>query len=176
MHNPYSHLEDNELMELYKNGEYMAFEVIYLRHKDKVYTYLNKRLHDKGLTEDLFQSIFIKFHKCRHLYNKKYSLLQWIYTISRSELLDYFKKNKNDVVPFDESYITIEQEFTDNTIDLSSFKELSEKEKSALELRFNFDKDFSEISELLNTSEINSRKIVSRAIRKLRSKLLGEKL
>ena len=62
MGNPFSHLEDEKLMELYKNGENMAFEVIYLRHKDRVYSYLDKRLSDKNIIEDIFQSIFVKFH------------------------------------------------------------------------------------------------------------------
>ena len=42
-------------MELYKNGENMAFEVIYSRHKDRVYSYLYKRLTNIALIEDMCQ-------------------------------------------------------------------------------------------------------------------------
>ena len=72
MENPFSHLEDSKLMELYKNGESMAFEVIYLRHKNRVYSYLDKRLFDKNMIDDVFQNTFVKFHKSRNLYSDKY--------------------------------------------------------------------------------------------------------
>ena len=52
MKNPYSGLDDKKLMQLYQNGEEMAFEVIYLRHKDRVFSYLSKRMVDKNLVED----------------------------------------------------------------------------------------------------------------------------
>jgi RNA polymerase sigma factor (sigma-70 family) len=174
MENPFSHLEDEKLMELYKNGENMAFEVIYLRHKNRVYSYLDKRLSDKNIIEDIFQSIFVKFHKSRNLYNNKYSLLKWIYTICRSELLDSLKKNKIKLVQLTEDQLVVEAISDNNQIDLDAVKSLSEKEKIAIKLRYYSDEDFLEISKALETSEANSRKLVSRGIKKLKIKLLGE--
>lgn len=174
MGNPFSHLEDEKLMELYKNGENMAFEVIYLRHKDRVYSYLDKRLSDKNMIEDIFQSIFVKFHNSRHLYSSKHPLLKWIYTICRSELLDWVKKNKTKFVQLSEDQLSVEPTELNDKIDLDSIKALSEKEKQALKLRYYSEEDFIEISKALNTSEANSRKLVSRGIKKLKAKLLGE--
>lgn len=174
MGNPFSHLEDEKLMELYKNGENMAFEIIYLRHKDRVYSYLNKRLSDKNIIADIFQSIFVKFHNSRHLYSSKHPLLKWIYTICRSELLDWVKKNKAMFVQLSEDQLSVEPTELNDKIDLDSIKTLSEKEKQALKLRYYSEEDFIEISKALNTSEANSRKLVSRGIKKLKAKLLGE--
>ena len=174
MGNPFSHLEDEKLMELYKNGENMAFEVIYLRHKDRVYSYLDKRVTDKNILEDIFQSIFVKFHNSRHLYSSKHPLLKWIYTICRSELLDSIKKNKAKFVQLSEDQLAVESTELNDKIDLDSIKTLSEKEKQALQLRYYSDEDFIEISKALKTSEANSRKLVSRGIKKLKAKLLGE--
>jgi RNA polymerase sigma-70 factor (ECF subfamily) len=174
MGNPFSHLEDEKLMELYKNGENMAFEVIYLRHKDRVYSYLDKRLSDKNIIEDIFQSIFVKFHNSRHIYSSKHPLLKWIYTICRSELLDWVKKNKTKFVQLSEDQLSIEPTELNDKIDLDSIKTLSEKEKQALKLRYYSEEDFIEISKALKTSEANSRKLVSRGIKKLKAKLLGE--
>ena len=64
MVNPFSNLDDYKLMELYMSGENMAFEMIYARHKDRVYSYLSKRLTNKDSIDDIFQCIFIKFHNC----------------------------------------------------------------------------------------------------------------
>ena len=174
MENPFSHLEDTKLMELYKNGENMAFEVIYLRHKDKVYSYLDKRLADKNLIEDVFQSIFTKFHNSRHLYSSEHALLKWIYTISRSELLDSVKKNKVQLVELKEHHLVAEPKELHDGINLDSIKTLSAKEKQALKLRYYSEEDFSEISKALDISEANSRKLVSRGMKKLKAKLIGE--
>ncbi len=174
MGNPFSHLEDEKLMELYKNGENMAFEVIYLRHKDRVYSYLDKRLSDKNIIEDVFQSIFVKFHNTRHLYSSEHLLLKWIYTICRSELLDWVKKNKAKFIQLSEDQLSVEPTELSDKIDLDSIKTLSEKEKKALKLRYYSEEDFIEISKALKTSEANSRKLVSRGIKKLKAKLLGE--
>lgn len=174
MGNPFSNLDDDKLMELYKNGENMAFEVIYLRHKDRVYSYLDRRLADKNIIEDIFQSIFTKFHKSRHLYSSEHPLLKWIYTISRSELLDSVKKNRVQLVEIQDCHLVTEPKELDEGINLDSIKSLSCKEKQALELRYYSEEDFSQISKVLNTSEANSRKLVSRGIKKLKAKLVGE--
>lgn len=174
MENPFSHLEDDKLMELYKNGEDMAFEAIYFRHKDRVYTYLDKRLTDKNLVEDVFQSIFIKFHNSRHLYKSEHPLLKWIYTICRSELLDSLKKNKVKLVELSDDQLRTDPQHINDKIDLDSISSLSKNEKQALKLRYYSEEDFKEISKALNTSESNSRKLVSRGIKKLKAILLGE--
>ena len=175
MVNPFSHLEDTKLMELYKNGENMAFEVIYLRHKDRVYSYLDKRLSDKNVIEDVFQSIFVKFHNSRHLYSSEHPLLKWIYTICRSELLDSVKKSRKiKLVSINEDQLICETKEIDDKIDLDSVKSLSDKEKLAIKLRYYSEEDFTDISKALKTSEANSRKLVSRGIKKLKAKLIGE--
>ena len=174
MENPFSHLEDTKLMELYKNGENMAFEVIYLRHKDRVYAYLDKRVADKNAIEDIFQSIFVKFHTSRHLYSSGHPLLKWIYTISRSELLDSVKKSKIKLVELNEDQLAAQSKEQNNKLDLDSISTLSDKERHALKLRYYSEEDFSEISKVLKTSEANSRKLVSRGIKKLKTKLRGE--
>lgn len=155
-------------MELYLNGEDMAFNVIYLRHKNKVFSYLAKRLGDSDSIDDIFQRVFIKFHKSRFNYNSEFPLLKWIYTICRSELLDHLKKKKILTIEFNEEFLPPSEQEKSNKVDLESIKSLKPKEREALELRFYSDKDYSEISKLLNISESNSRKIVSRALGKLR--------
>lgn len=170
MANPFSNLEDKELMNLYQNGEALAFEVIYARYKNTVYSYLRKRMTEDYLIEETFQNIFIKFHKSRSLYNEKYPLLNWIFTISRSELLDCFKKHKIKYEELKSDIPVEDQNTSEEILNLENEKILTQKERDALKLRYFSEKDFLEISILLNTSETNSRKIISRAINKLRQK------
>ena len=172
--NPYINLKDKELMLKYQDGDHMAFDVLYSRHKDKVYTYLTKRLHSQDEIHDLFQRVFVKLHKSRHLYKEKYEVLPWIYTVTKSEFLDFIKKNKIETIEFQEDNFSSPKKDTNEEFDLDSEKHLSEKEKTALKDRYYNDKDFSEIAQLLKTSESNTRKIISRGLKKLRAKYKGE--
>lgn len=172
--NPYINLEDKELMLKYQDGDHMAFDVLYSRHKDKVYSYLTKRLHSQNETDDLFQRVFVKFHKSRHLYRDKYEVLPWIYTVTKSEFLDFVKKNKIETIEFKEEKFSSSENESNNEFDLESEKQLSEKEKRALKERYYSNRDFLEIAQILKTSESNTRKIISRGLKKLRMKYKGE--
>lgn len=161
-------------MKLYCDGESMAFEVIYSRHQSKVYSYLQKRIHDKNILDDLFQSVFVKFHKSRHNYNPEFVLLKWLYTICRSEFLDHLKKKKVDEVEFKEKAINdVPANELELPFDLATETSLSAREKDALALRYYSEQDFFDISKQLKTSSQNTRKIISRALKKLRNKYGG---
>lgn len=177
MKKDYLNKTDEELMKLYVSGDAMAFEFLYNRHKDRVYTYLNRRLQDKQAVEDCFQSVFIKFHKSREKYSAEYPILAWLYTISRSEMLDLIKKRKLDTIEYndDVSHENDSYSFNQTEIDLEQEKSLNEKEKQAIQLRYLSDNDFDEIAKALKTSESNSRKLVSRGLQKLRLKYTGGK-
>lgn len=153
----------------------MAFEILYKRHKDKVYSYINKRLHKTDDIEDLFQKVFMKFHKSRHLYSSKYKVLPWLYTVTRSEFLDFIKKKKVNTSEFNEKIHTQTEDSLSESFDIQDEKSLSQKEKDAIELRYINDSDFLEISALLNTTESNARKIISRGLNKLKNKYRGAK-
>lgn len=173
MGNPFSHLDDKKLMELYQADESQAFQILYERHQAKVYTYLYKRLSDTNSINDIFQNIFLKFHKVRYKYDPKYEVLQWIYTITKNEFLDYVKKKKVVTTELEEEYLySKESDSEDVEINLENAS-LSANEKKAIDLRYFSDQDFEEISVLLNTSNANVRKIISRGIGKLRVKYLG---
>ena len=172
---PFSNLSDEDLMIRYQRGDYKAFETIYTRHKEKIYSYLNRRITDKDIIDDLFQKILLKLHRSRRSYETKYPLMKWIYTICRSEMIDYFKKPRvQNVLLEDYHWITAEPD-NNELIDIEKERALTDQEKNALGLRYYEDKDFKEISKLLETTETNVRKIISRGIKKLRLKYRREK-
>lgn len=163
---------DEQLMEKYQQGDYMAFEALYFRHEKTVFSYLSKRLQDENARSEVFQNIFMKFHKSKDLYNSDHAFLKWLYTISRSELYDFCKKKKLETIPFDETLFTPEEP-KESDLDISDYKNLSDSEKKAIELRFYSDHDYSEISKLLDTSQSNARKLVSRGLKKIKKKMMG---
>ena len=55
--------------------------------------------------------------------------------------------------------------------DIDNEKSLTKKEKEAIKLRYLFDEDFEKISNTLGTTVLNSRKLVSRGLKKLKDKI-----
>lgn len=174
--NPFVNAEnfsDEQLMEKYQQGDYMAFEALYLRHESTVYSYLDKRMADSSAKDEVFQNTFLKLHKCKHLYNSKHLFIKWLYTITRSELLDFVKKKRIRTIEFDETLYKTSDEVSKVELDLNDYKNLSEKERDAISLKYLSDKDYDEISKELNTSTSNARKLISRGLKKIRSKFKG---
>lgn len=163
---------DEQLMQRYQNGDIEAFNIIYKRHRAKVFSYVAKRLFDKSVQEEVFQNIFLKFHRSRNSYNKKFQLIKWIYTICRSELYDYCKKKKIQTIPFDENISTHKLESKKlSLIDIDEYKSLTENEVSTLKLKYYSDLDYDEISKQLGLTKPNVRKIISRAIEKIKKRI-----
>jgi len=161
---------DQELMKSYLSGDEVAFEILYLRYKDRVYSYLSKRLSRPQDRNEVFQNIFFKFHRSRHNYNQKYALLQWIYTISRSELVDFCRKKKISTTPLLESHFQVAAEEipSNESIEIDSISSLSTPEKEAIKLKYFSEKDYQEISTQLNIRPSNARKIISRGLKKIK--------
>lgn len=174
--NPYANLEDEKLMQLYLDDEPQAFDEIYSRYSKKIYQYLSKRLRSSSDVDEVFQKAMLKFHKARYKYDAKFSLLAWFYTLAKNELYDHCKKKNLDLVPLHEDQV--EQQFeVDSTpldqLDLENIPGLKPKQKKAIELRYYNDKDFSEIAQLLETSPMNARKLISRGLKIIRLSLVG---
>lgn len=170
-------LSDEELMKRYQQDDYLAFDELYSRYKKRIYSYVQSKVFDKSMVDEVYQNVFLKLHKSRHLYSDQYLFKQWIFTLTKNIVIDYFRDNK--ITFLDESYIDSNtQEINADTndkreIDLSV---LAHKERLAIELRYEQDKDFIEIAEILKTNQTNVRKIISRATEKLKKKFSKEAL
>lgn len=80
-------------MARYLDGDSQAFSEIYDHFSPPVYRYLYRKCFgQKESAEELLQSTFLKFHRQRKSYKSQYSLLQWLYVIARSELVDFQRK------------------------------------------------------------------------------------
>ena len=83
---------DEQLMYLYQNGKVAAFNELFDRHSSKVYEFLLKRIRNLQTAADLSQEVFVKLHKSKHLCNPSLPVLPWIFSVTYSVLLDFFKK------------------------------------------------------------------------------------
>ena len=167
---------DEQLMESYQMGAMAAFDILFQRHSPQVFGYLAKRLVIKKEAEDLLQEVFFKLHRSKHLYNATLPFSPWMFSITRSVLLDFAKK-KNLEDPVDAS--EFDQMTSPDTVstepDLSVvLRGLPEQQKQALSLRVYDEQTFEEIAARLSTSPENARQLVSRGIKKLRQAFSGK--
>jgi len=169
---------DQELMQDYCNDQAGAFQEIYQRHQAKVYGYLSKRLKADHVDE-VFQNVFLKFHKKRQSYDPKFDLAAWLYTITKSTLIDFIRKKERYTQLLQE--IIIEESAQKDQIVPESHKNAFEwknhlkgKSLDAIQLRYEQGLEFDEMAQALKTSPSNVRKIISRSLLKLRQVLREE--
>jgi len=171
--------EDYELIRQYLEGDMAAFEELYRRYSSMLYGYIFKKLRSKEPTEEIFQQVFLKIHKNREKYKPELSFKVWLFVICRNTIIDYFRKNKNDLNlkhDVESNISSLIQE--NNEGDIYGYEEvmlgvlkLPDLQRRALELRFKKDLEFEEIAKELQTSSENARQLVSRGVRKLKNKL-----
>ncbi len=171
---------DEQLMAAYADGDMEAFELLYARHRERILGYLFNRLRDRDEAEEVFQAVFAKLHAARDRYREEIPFLPWLFTIARNTLIDYVRKNrfyKKHMVITDEAGIGVLDPGTRRFSIHESIAELSTlttDQQKALKLRFDQDFSFDEIAAHLQTSAVNARQIVSRAVRHLRTVLKRE--
>ncbi|OYZ21741.1 MAG: hypothetical protein B7Y39_08535 [Bdellovibrio sp. 28-41-41] len=167
---------DEELMENYQMGNVAAFDILFHRHSARVQGFLSQRMGKKKDSHDLLQEVFFKLHRSKHQYNSTLPFAPWLFSITRSVLLDYAKK-KNLEDPIDakdlDQVSSEKHEPIEN--DLSEvLAALPQTQRQAVQLRVYDDETFEEIAARLATSPDNARQLVSRGLKKLRE-ILGRK-
>ena len=89
---------DEELMRRYQDGDFTAFTTLYSRLNRKVFGYLLARLdRNRTVASDVHQAVFLKMHQSRSQYRTDYPVLQWVFVIAHSCLVDHFRKSARSV-------------------------------------------------------------------------------
>jgi RNA polymerase sigma-70 factor (ECF subfamily) len=173
-------LTDEELMLAYMEGDMEAFEALYGRHKGRVFGFLLARLKDRSEAQDVFQAVFAKLHRKRQLYRPEIPFLPWLFTLARNTLIDHCRQRDAYGERFTaaeaaiENYAAPVSDTAPIAAAVAELARLNASQRQALELRFNQGLTFAEIAEQLQISPDNSRQIISRAIRKLRSLMVAK--
>lgn len=173
-------MTDEELMRAYVEGDVEAFRLLYQRHKARVFGFLVARLKTRPEAEEVFQEVFAKLHAHRLRYREDTPFLAWLFTIVKNSLVDHVRKQNTrgkylELSPDAVSAATEEQRGGQDVSEaIAELSSLSREQRMLLSMRFNEDLSFAEIAEAMEISPSNARKIVSRAIQKLRSLMSGE--
>ncbi|MCF8415292.1 MAG: sigma-70 family RNA polymerase sigma factor [Crocinitomicaceae bacterium] len=160
-------LDDRDLITEYLKGNEKAFEVLLMRHKDKIFRFIHLKLRDRVLAEDVFQETFVKIINTLKLgsYNEEGKFLPWAMRIAHNLVIDHFRKaskvrmisesssSREDFNIFDVLSLTdknIEQKITydeleKQMVDLIEFLPATQKE--ILKMRIFQDMSFKDIAE-----------------------------
>ena len=163
-----SKLSDHELIKSFNAGNVNAFEVLVLRHKDKLYTSIFFLVKDKYLAEDIFQDVFIRIIDTikSGRYTEEGKFLPWAMRIAHNLCVDYFRKVKRTptIKNSDDQDIFEVLNFTEDSAEDKMIKkqshnrvkdmldQLPEDQREVIILRHYADMSFKEIAEITNCS------------------------
>ena len=190
-------LEDNVLLEAYREGESVAFDLLVKRYQDRLVNYINGIIHDYEQSVDLTQETFIRVMRNADKYEGKYKFSTWLYRIATNIAIDelrsrdkkgrFFFRNVLDYFkPEDDGSVT-ELALPDRTYCPGKALEISEKADSlqsavsslSATYRVPFllkevqDLSYEEVSHILNLPQGTVKSRVHRAKLLLREKLRG---
>ena len=157
-------LTDEELVQLYVEDTNEAFDVLLLRHKSKVFSYIYHSVKDRDLANDLFQETFIKAITTikQGRYTEKGKFIAWITRIAHNLIIDYFRRERNEnTISNEESGVDLfnnlklcDESVEDNMVREQVFTDvaklmdhLPENQREVLKMRYFEDLSFKEIAD-----------------------------
>lgn len=97
---------DYELISSFIKGDEKSIEILILRHKSKVYSYINLYIRNRDLADDIFQETFLKV--VQSLRSGKYQddgrFLSWVMRIAHNLIIDHFRHEKQLGLVLNEDY------------------------------------------------------------------------
>jgi len=159
---------DATLVNDYINGSEHALEQLINRHQLQIFNFINSKINDRDLSEDLFQDTFIKVIRTlkKGTYNEEGKFLPWVMRIAHNLVIDYFRKGNRIPVMENKDGFDIFQFISDTSPNAENIliqeqvikdiqklvQELPEDQKEVLVMRLYRDMSFKEIAENTNVS------------------------
>ena len=159
---------DSVLVNNYINGNEKSLEILIIRHKQRIFSFILSKVLDREAAEDIFQDTFIKVINTlkRGAYNEEGKFLHWVMRIAHNLIIDHFRRNKrlpkfNNTDDFDifdvlsDEMLSVENQIIKEQIlaDVQKLvEELPEDQKEVLLMRMYKDMSFKEIAENTDVS------------------------
>jgi RNA polymerase sigma-70 factor, ECF subfamily len=82
---------DEQLMELYRDGDAGAFDVLYQRHKGGLFRYLLRLCKQQSVAEELFQDVWSNIIRSRERYQPSAKFSTFLYQVAHNRLIDHLR-------------------------------------------------------------------------------------
>ncbi len=99
---------DYELITSFINGDERSIELLILRHKSKVYSYINLYIRSHDLADDIFQDTFLKVVQSIRAgrYQDDGKFISWVMRIAHNLIIDHFRHEKQMGIVYNDDYDT----------------------------------------------------------------------
>ena len=169
-------LADEALVAAARSLDEAAWEEIYRRHAAQVYAYLQFRLRDQHVAEDLTADVFVRALAGIEGYVWRGTpLLAWLYRIAHNVAADYRKKAARDTdnraadVPIEiADHQNLVHAIDEQTDMFSAVRTLTEDQQQVIILRFYHEMSNAQVARVVGKSEGAVKALQSRALRSLR--------
>ena len=170
-----------------KHRDDHSFSVIYNSHIDKLYSYgIHLGFHSEAC-KDAIQDVFYKLYVSSSSENlsKVNNIAAYLFISLKNRLIDISREDsKIEKVELINQSFSIDVTILDNIIDAEKavvlknrvedlLKSLTPQQREAVYLRYMQGLNYNEISELLNINPDSARKLMFRAMKKLREQSVG---
>ncbi len=172
---------DDILLDLLKEDNGEAFDVIYMRYWERLYFYLVKAIRDTAEAEDILQEIFVSLWKRRRNLENVDSLYSYLHSCVRYGGFRYIRQEikrnhfrKSWSLLFTDADDLFEQQLAANELSLLVNREIDKlplKMKQVFLLSRTEDLSHKEIAHKLNISDKTVKKQISNALKYLHLKL-----
>ncbi len=166
---------DEDLVRSMQSGDDRAFDELYERYFQKIYSFVVRRVGHAQTAEDLVSDIFMKAFTHRQSFVWKTSFTCWIYRIATNRITDYYRTKKptdeldetkhdrpsSDARPQDE----IDREILGGKLE-KILEKLPERERIAVTMKFYGECDNGEIAKAIKATPNNVGVIMHRALKK----------
>ena len=124
-------IDDSELMLKFAEGDLIAFETLYTRHKGPLYRYLLRHCGDEEAAGDLLQEVWGKVIKSREDYRALAKFTTYLYHIAHNCVVDYYRyharRHQADHVEYEEHHTPDDLDSPQQPERLAASEQLGEK-------------------------------------------------
>lgn len=146
---------------------------LYEEYHMKVLRYIQSKVNDYYLAEDLCSDVFVKvYEKIDTFDEKKASISTWIFTITRNKLIDYYRTRKVTVeVPEDLTYDVEDDEVNEGALETlaSALEKLDDRSRKLVIMHYYEGKTLKEVAEELDISYIYAKVLHQKVLNKLKN-------
>ena len=91
----YTNKSDASLVSQYIGGSEQALEILINKHQLQIFNFINSKINNREISEDIFQDTFIKVIRTlkNGSYNEEGKFLPWVMRIAHNLVIDFFRKS-----------------------------------------------------------------------------------
>lgn len=173
-------ITEEQLWKKLKSGNEKAFRQLYDRYVDQLISYGYKFTADRQVLEDCCQELFVTLWKKRSKLPDLNAPGKYLYRAMRNNLIKQLQRGENKYVSGVDDHIfdwtpAIDQSIMEEELDRenvlklkAAIKELPERQKEAIYLKYQKGLEYEEICEIMDINYQSVRNLVSRGLTTLR--------